>query len=70
MEETVSIGYVKCTQKDYSISFKLQVVAEVESEELSIYGLCVNMEYKVIVKFWLGSENMVHSIENTKFNEL
>ena len=38
MEETVNSGYVKRTQKDYSMSFKLQVVAEVESEELSING--------------------------------
>ncbi len=26
--------YVKRTQKDYSMSFKLQVVSEVENEEL------------------------------------
>lgn len=30
--------YVKRTQKDYSLSFKLQVVSEVENEELSIKG--------------------------------
>ena len=30
--------YVKRTQRDYSLSFKLQVVAEVESGELSIKG--------------------------------
>ena len=41
MKETVNSGYVKRTQKDYSLSFKLQVVSEVESEELSIKGaLC------------------------------
>ena len=38
MKETFNSGYVKRTQKDYSMSFKLQVVAEVESEELSITG--------------------------------
>ena len=38
MKETVNIDYVKRTQKDYSLSFKLQVIAEVESEELSIKG--------------------------------
>lgn len=31
-------GYVKRTQKDYSLSFKLQVVQEVESGELSQHG--------------------------------
>lgn len=30
--------YVKRTQKDYSLSFKMQVVSEVENEELSIKG--------------------------------
>lgn len=32
------VRYVKRTQWDYSLSFKLQVVSEVESEELSIQG--------------------------------
>ncbi len=30
--------YVKRRQKDYSLSFKLQVVSEVENEELSFTG--------------------------------
>jgi len=33
---SVKTGYVKRTQKDYSLSFKLQVVQEVESGELGI----------------------------------
>lgn len=33
-------GYEKRTQKDYSMSFKLQVVQEVESGELSRKGAC------------------------------
>jgi len=37
MEET-KLKYVKRTQKDYSLSFKLQVVSEIESGELSIKG--------------------------------
>jgi len=36
MESSVKTGYVKRTQKDYSLSFKLQVVQEVESGELGI----------------------------------
>ncbi len=31
-------NYVKRTQRDYSLSFKLQVVSEIESESLSING--------------------------------
>ena len=38
MELRQEILYAKRTQKDYSLSFKLQVVREVESGELSIKG--------------------------------
>lgn len=38
MKEKEEIGYIKRTQRDYSLSFKLQVVSEVESGELSIEG--------------------------------
>lgn len=31
-------GYVKRTQKDYSLNFKLQVVQEIEHGELSQHG--------------------------------
>lgn len=38
MKEKEELLYVKRTQRDYSLSFKLQVVSEVESEGLSIKG--------------------------------
>ena len=38
MKKEDDLFYVKRTQRDYSLSFKLQVVSEVESEELSITG--------------------------------
>ena len=38
MKEKEENGYIKRTQRDYSMSFKLQVVLEVESGELSING--------------------------------
>lgn len=38
MEEVIRKEYVKRTQKDYSMSFKLRVVQEVEEGELSIKG--------------------------------
>ncbi|MEO9952130.1 MAG: IS3 family transposase, partial [Nonlabens sp.] len=34
METPINISYVKRTQKDYSLSFKLQVVEEIESGQL------------------------------------
>ena len=36
MEEQITNGYKKRTQKDYSMSFKLQVVKEIEQGELGI----------------------------------
>lgn len=38
MKETAVTPYVKRTQKDYPLSFKLQVVGEVERGELTIGG--------------------------------
>jgi transposase-like protein len=39
MKEKAENKYVKRTQKDYSYSFKLQVVQEVERGELSTHGV-------------------------------
>ncbi len=36
MDNGLNFNYVKRTQKDYSMSFKLQVVQEVESRQLSL----------------------------------
>lgn len=38
MEQTSDHEYVRRTQKDYSLSFKVQVVREIESGELSVTG--------------------------------
>lgn len=38
MKEKTDLKYVKRSQKDYSMSFKLQVVQEVERGELSVKG--------------------------------
>lgn len=38
MERTINNQYVKRTQRDYTMSFKLAVVREVESGEVSIKG--------------------------------
>jgi transposase-like protein len=38
MKEEIENVYVKRTQKDYSLSFKLQVVKEIENGEQSISG--------------------------------
>lgn len=40
METLGNNGYVKRTQKDYSLSFKLQVVQEIESGELGRTEAC------------------------------
>ena len=38
MTKELKLNYVKRTQKDYSMSFKLQVVSEIERGELSVTG--------------------------------
>jgi transposase len=38
MEEEIRRQYIKRTQKDYSMSFKLQVVQEIEQGEISVSG--------------------------------
>lgn len=40
MENTQENRYAKRTQKDYSMSFKLQVVQEIERGELSTHAAC------------------------------
>lgn len=40
MKTSANTGYVKRTQKDYSISFKLQVVGEIESGQLGRLEAC------------------------------
>lgn len=40
MKSTENIGYIKRTQKDYSLSFKLQVVQEIEFGELTRVEAC------------------------------
>jgi transposase-like protein len=48
-------GYVKRTQKDYSISFKLQVVQEIESGELGRTEAChkYGIQAKSTIREWL-----------------
>ena len=41
MESAQETRYVKRTQKDYTMSFKLQVVQEIEQGGLSTYAVCL-----------------------------
>ena len=49
-------GYVKRTQKDYSISFKLQVVQEIESGQLDRLDAChkYGIQARSTITQWLG----------------
>ena len=55
MKTSENTGYVKRTQKDYSISFKLQVVQEIELGELSRIEAChkYGIQAKSTIKEWL-----------------
>ncbi|MDT0691957.1 helix-turn-helix domain-containing protein [Salegentibacter sp. F188] len=55
MKSSAKTGYVKRTQKDYSISFKLQVVQEIESGALGRTQAChkYGIQAKSTVREWL-----------------
>lgn len=55
MKRSTKTGYLKRTQKDYSISFKLQVVQEIESGELGRTEAChkYGIQAKSTVRDWL-----------------
>ncbi|MEH0156406.1 transposase [Limibacter armeniacum] len=54
-EKQVNQVYIKRTQKDYTMSFKLQVVAELEEGKLSVQGACdkYGIQAKSTVRDWL-----------------
>lgn len=55
MEEKDGIQYIKRTQRDYSMSFKLQVVQEIERGELSMHSavLKYGIQARSSVRNWL-----------------
>ena len=55
MKTSENSGYVKRTQKDYSISFKLQVVEEIELGQLSRTEAChkYGIQAKSTIREWL-----------------
>ena len=55
MKTSENSGYVKRTQKDYSVSFKLQVVQEIEVGQLSRTGAChkYGIQAKSTIREWL-----------------
>jgi|TARA_B110000285_G_C14861603_1_gene484830 transposase len=55
MKTSETTGYIKRTQKDYSISFKLQVVQEIEMGELSRSEAChkYGIQAKSTIREWL-----------------
>ncbi len=55
MKTSVNNRYLKRTQKDYSISFKLQVVQEIESGELGRTEAChkYGIQAKSTIREWL-----------------
>jgi hypothetical protein len=64
MEENTN--YVKRSQRDYSMSLKLQIVSEIECGSLSITKARKNMAYKLDPQWFNGYENLVALIGKTK----
>ena len=55
MESSINKGYIKRTQKDYSVSFKLQVVQEIEQGILTRTQAChkYGIQAKSTIREWL-----------------
>ncbi|UJH90020.1 hypothetical protein LZ575_10655 [Antarcticibacterium sp. 1MA-6-2] len=55
MKTSASKGYIKRTQKDYSVSFKLQVVQEIEFGQLGRTEAChkYGIQAKSTIREWL-----------------
>ena len=55
MKTSVDNGYLKRTQKDYSLSFKLQVVQEIESGQLNRTDAChkYGIQARSTIREWL-----------------
>lgn len=55
MKTSANKGYIKRTQKDYSVSFKLQVVQEIESGQLGRTEAChkYGIQAKSTIREWL-----------------
>ena len=63
METDQKISYVKRTQKDYTLNFKLQVVKEIESSQESTTSVCR--------KYGIQSRSTVMSwLRNRRFDEV
>lgn len=55
MKTSENNGYIKRTQKDYSVSFKLQVVQEIESGSIGRTEACLKygIQAKSTIREWL-----------------
>ncbi len=59
MKQEVKHQYVKRTQKDYTMSFKLSVVQEVEKGSISIGEARKNMAFNLMGQYRIGLRNLV-----------
>ena len=69
MKEKSKNEYVRRSQKDYSRSFKLRVVQEIESEELSIYAAKRSNQKAQQTKAGSGISNLP-ALDELKSNDL
>ena len=58
MKEQEFKSFQRKTQRDYSLSFKLEIVAAVEKANLLTSRRSFDVAYRAEVQFWFGCENM------------
>ena len=59
--------YKKCTQKDYSLSLKLQILQEIEQGLLTSTGALEKYGVRQLIQFEFGLKNMVTFTINIPF---
>ena len=66
MKRSENNGFSRRTQKDYSLSFKLQLVEEIEQCELTKSQVKLNMVFMLTQRSQYGYRKMVNLIGNIK----
>lgn len=70
MEKHEENRYLKCTQKDYTMSFKLQIVQEIEQGSLSTHQACCKygIQVRSTIVEWLRKFGNFDWENQTPFN--
>jgi hypothetical protein len=70
VENSQKLRYFKRTQKDYRMSYKLQIVKQIEPGRTSILQIRKAYDIKVMEQSLIGLENLVTLIGTIKHHQI